>query len=206
MGAVPLPAAPGPAPGAVDPREATYWATAAELGHQYEHTLAADTEVLADDKALMLAKQGTLDAAQPTDLTNIRNKANAEGLLSSGIEQQRTGLQQAAYTRSRGALSTGFQQESNKESRAMSEAGESYTDKMRTALAGAEERQSKKAEEQASKDPTLGAPPPSPSLGPHPGAEAAVKAAFPGGTAEQRAWIKQQAAKKVAATGGTAAP
>lgn len=166
MGAVPLPAAPTPPAGQPDPRDALYWATAAELAHSYEHTLASDQEALADSKALMLANQGKLDQAQTPALTNIRNRANAEGLLSSGIEQQRTGLQQAAYTRSRGALATGFQQESNRISRGESEAGEHYTDAMGRNIAEAGKRAQAESERQAEKNPTFGAPPPPPAAGP----------------------------------------
>jgi hypothetical protein len=160
MGAVPLPAAPAPAPGQPDPREALYWSTAAELGHQYEHTLASDQEALENDKTSLLAGQNKLDRAEPLQLTNIRNRANAEGLLSSGIEAQRTGTQQAGYLTSRNQLQTNFQEQQNRINRANSEAGESYTDKMGTNLAGAESRQRAEAEKQAEKAPTLGAPAP----------------------------------------------
>ncbi len=164
-----LPAAPAPPAGAPDPRDATYWATAAELGHQYEHTLASFQEGLADAKAGFLSNQQKLDVAEPLALTNIRNRANEEGLLSSGAEQQRTGQQQGNYTRSRGLLATGFQQTQDKANRGMNEAGENYTDKMATNLSGAETRQREGAERQAERQPTLGAPAAA-AAGPVPGA------------------------------------
>lgn len=158
MGAVPLPAAPAPAPGQPDPREALYWSTAAELGHQYEHTLASDQEALENDQTALRAGQSKLDRAEPLQLTNIRNRANAEGLLSSGIEAQRTGTQQAGYLTSRNQLQTNFQEQQNKINRANSEAGESYADRMGTNLAGAEKRQQEESQRIAEKAPTLGAP------------------------------------------------
>jgi hypothetical protein len=163
-----LPALPTPPAGQPDPRDATYWATAAELGHQYENTLAGNAEALANDKTNLVAGQGKLDRAEPLALTNIRNRANSEGLLSSGIEQQRTGTQQGAYVGSRSALGTGFQQQSNRIARSNSEAGTNYADKGATALAAAEARASEEARLTAEKAPTLGAPPPAPSAAPIP--------------------------------------
>ena len=156
MAGLPTVAAPASGAGQADPREALYWSTAAELGHQYEHTLASDQEALENAKTSLLAGQGKLDRAEPLQLAGIRNRANAEGILSSGIEAQRTGTQQAGYLTARNQLQTGFQQQQNRINRANSEAGQSYTDKMSTNLAGAESRQQAEAEKQAASNPTLG--------------------------------------------------
>jgi hypothetical protein len=140
--------------------DATYNALATELAHSYETTLAGDQQTLADDQALYRANQGKLDASENPALTNIRNRANAEGLLSSGIEQQRTGLQQAAFTRSNAALTTGFQQNQDRINQAMAQAGQSYRDRMVSAGVQDEGRRTAEAERQAEKNPTFGAPPP----------------------------------------------
>jgi hypothetical protein len=169
MGAIALPPVPAPPAGQPDPREALYFATAAELGHQYEHTLASDQEASADDKAAFLAAQGKLDYAEPTAQTNIRNKANAEGLATSGIEAQRADQQLASYTRARGEQTLKEQQDQDKINRGESEAGETYIDKMMSNLANAEKRQQEEAQKTAEKAPTLGAP-----------AEPAAPAALPG--------------------------
>jgi hypothetical protein len=169
MGAVPLPAA-AQAMTQADPREALYTETAAALAHQYEHTLASNQEALENDQTALKAGQGKLDQAEPLQLTGIRNRANAEGLLSSGIEAQRTGTQQTGYLTSRNQLQTNFQQQQSRINRANSEAGENLIDKLGTELAGAQKRQQAEAENQAKSNPTLGAPAPPPK----PAAPAAV--------------------------------
>lgn len=202
MAAPALPAAPTPAAGQPDPREALYWSTAAELGHQYEHALASDQEALSDDKASFLASQGKLDYAEPTAQTNIRNRANSEGLATSGIEAQRAGQQQGNYVRARGELGTKFQQDSDKINRGMGEAGESYTDKMGTNLADAEKRQQEEAQKTAEKAPTLGAPaePATPAARPSVGTKVPGLAIFnPGGTAQPRTSSKPVSVRRAAA-------
>jgi hypothetical protein len=161
MAGVAMPAVPTAAnPSALD---ATYWANVAAIEHAFTHTLASDQEALSDDKATYLANQAKLDAAEPTALTNIRNKANEEGLLTSGIEGQRTGLQQAAYTRSRDVLGTTNQQDTDKINRSMTEAGETRNDNIVREQVAAEARTQKAAEENAKDNPTLGAVPAAPA-------------------------------------------
>jgi hypothetical protein len=150
--------------------DATYWANVAAIEHSYTHTLASDQEALSDDKASFLANQAKLDAAEPTALTNIRNKANEEGLLTSGIEGQRTGIQQAGYTRSRDVLGTTNQQDTDKINREMTEAGETRNDDIVKEQTAAEARTQKTAEENAKDNPTLGATPAGPVPGANPGA------------------------------------
>lgn len=157
MAGVAMPAVPTAAnPSALD---ATYWANVAAIEHSFTHTLASDQEALSDDKATFLANQGKLDAAEPTALTNIRNRANEEGLLTSGVEGQRTGIQQAGYTRSRDVLGTTNQQDTDKINRGMTEAGETRNDDIVKEQVAAEARTQKTAEENARDNPTLGAVP-----------------------------------------------
>lgn len=159
MAGVAIPAAPAAPAGASSAQNALYFATAAELAHAYEHTLASDQEALSDDQAAYRANQGKLNAAEPTAQTNIRNRANEEGLATSGIEGQRADQQTASFARSMGALTTTRQQDMDKINRGMTEAGESYADKLKTNLADRESEVQKEAVSNAEKDPTLGATP-----------------------------------------------
>ena len=178
MAGVAMPAVPTAAnPSALD---ATYWANVAAIEHSFTHTLASDQEALSDDKATYLANQAKLDAAEPTALTNIRNKANEEGLLTSGIEGQRTGIQQGTYTRSRDVLGTTNQQDTDKINRGMTEAGETRNDDIVKEQVAAEARTQKTAEENAKDNPTLGAAPPPPGGNPG-GVKTVTGPAGPGG-------------------------
>jgi hypothetical protein len=189
------------------PLSALYWSTAAELAHQYEHTLASDQEASTDDKADYVAAQNKLDFAQPLAQTNIRNRANEEGLLTSGIDAQRAGQQQANFTREAAEQTLKAQQDQNKITRGESEAGETYVDKMNTNAANAVKVAAEEARENAEKAPTLGAPAePGPSSIP-----SAPKGATnvpgltvknPGGTAQPKTAtrpvdVRQKAAKRV---------
>ena len=164
-----LPAVGGPAgapAGADAAQTALYFSTAAELAHAYEHTLASDQEALSDDQAAYRANQGKLNAAEPLDMTKVRDQANAEGLATSGIEGQRADTQQASFTRSLGALATTRQQDTDKINRGMEEAGESYADKMKTNLADRETEVQKEAQANAEKNPTLGSTAALPGMAP----------------------------------------
>lgn len=157
MAGAALPAPPSAPAGASAAQTALYFSTAAEQAHAYEHTLASDQEALSDETAAYRANQGKLNAAEPTALTNIRNRANAEGLATSGIEGQRQDTQQASFARSMGALTTTRQQDTTRINRNMTEAGESYADKMKANLAARESEVQREAQGNAERAPTLGA-------------------------------------------------
>jgi hypothetical protein len=131
-------------------------ANLAALQHSYEHVLAGDQETLSDDQAAFRANQGKLNATEPTAMTNVRNRANEEGLATSGIEGQRADQQQASFARSMGALTTTRQQEMDKINRGMGEENEAYKTGREKIAAEGEVEQEKEAQANAKENPTLG--------------------------------------------------
>jgi hypothetical protein len=109
MAAAP-PTNPAEAFGAGDPRNAQYFQTLASLEHQYNTTLAGDKEKLASSRSNALYQQGLLGEKEPGSYKANEHRANAGGLLESGVNAERRGTIGQEYANKRFGVSHGLQE------------------------------------------------------------------------------------------------
>lgn len=197
--AAPPPTNPAAAFPAGDPRNAEYGETIAALEHAYTTTLAGDAETLSDATSNAQYQRSLIGQAEPGGYRSEANKANAGGILESGINAQDRGTLASKYADQRFKVTKGLQETTNRVHRANENA--EYTRKTGEAKAatralgeGYKDLLATSPNEQAPAAPTNANP--VPQTPGNPLATEAVNKAFPGGIAEQRKWIKEQAAKK----------
>lgn len=123
MAAAP-PTNPAEAFGAGDPRNAAYFQTLASLEHQYNTTLAGDKEQLGNSKTNATYQQGLLGQAEPRSYQANQHRANAGGLLESGVNAERRGTIGADYANKRFNITHGLQETEGRISRSEQEAQE----------------------------------------------------------------------------------
>lgn len=81
----------GVQPVTADPRDALYFDTLAKLNFQYNNSLAGFQQSTIANQAGYTAAKSQLQAQLPPALQTDRSKANALGVLQSGVEAQRQG-------------------------------------------------------------------------------------------------------------------
>jgi hypothetical protein len=104
------PTNPSEAFGAGDPRNAKYFENLAALEHAYNTTLAGDQETLANDKTNAEYQQGLLTKAEPGTYKANQAKANAGGILESGVNAGRRGTIASQYGQKRYTITHGLQE------------------------------------------------------------------------------------------------
>lgn len=109
MAAAP-PTNPAEAFGAGDPRNAQYFQTLASLEHQYNTTLAGDKQKLASSRSNALYQQGLIGEREPGSYKANEHRANAGGLLESGVNAERRGTIGQEYANKRFGVSHGLQE------------------------------------------------------------------------------------------------
>lgn len=104
------PTNPAEAFGAGDPRNAQYFQTLASLEHQYNTTLAGDKQKLSDSRSNAVYQQGLLGEKEPGSYKANEHRANAGGLLESGVNAERRGTIGQEYANKRFGVSHGLQE------------------------------------------------------------------------------------------------
>src|ERR1700742_3730842 len=104
------PTNPGEAFGPGDPRNAAYFQNLAALEHAYQTTLANDKTALANAKTNSEYSQSQLTKAEPGSYSNNQHRANAGGLLESGINAERRGGIASNYANKRFGITHGLQE------------------------------------------------------------------------------------------------
>lgn len=108
------PTNPAEAFGAGDPRNAKYFENIAALEHAYNTTLANDKEALSNDQTNAQYQQSLLSKAEPGAYHANQHKANAEGLLESGVNAERRGTIASQYAQKRYTIQHGLQEDEGK--------------------------------------------------------------------------------------------
>src|SRR5580692_6928612 len=97
-----------------DPRNAQYFQTLAALEHAYNTTLAGDKEALTNDKSNSEYQQTLLTKAEPGTYKTNQAKANAGGILESGVNAGRRGTIATQYAQKRYTVQHGLQENEGK--------------------------------------------------------------------------------------------
>jgi hypothetical protein len=108
------PTNPAEAFGAGDPRNAKYFENLAALEHAYNTTLADDKETLSNDQTNAQYQQSLLTKAEPVAYRNNQHKANAGGILESGVNAERRGTIATQYAQKRYTVQHGLQEDEGK--------------------------------------------------------------------------------------------
>lgn len=109
MAATP-PTNPAEAFGAGDPRNAAYFQTLANLEHQYNTTLAGDKERLQNSRTNATYQQGLIGQREPGSYKANSHRANAGGILESGVNAERRGTIGQEYANKRYGVTHGLQE------------------------------------------------------------------------------------------------
>lgn len=120
------PTNPAEAFGAGDPRNAAYFQTLASLEHQYNTTLAGYKETLQNSRTNATYQQGQLTQQEPRAYQANRHRANAGGVLESGVNAERRGTIGADYANKRYGVTHGLQETEGRVSRGEQGAKETY--------------------------------------------------------------------------------
>lgn len=118
-------AAPTPFPEG-DPRNAKYFENLAALEHGYQKSLAEGAETRANARTNAEYATGQIAKAEPEGFRNLRNRANSEGLLQSGVLAGRTGTLASSYGARRYAITHGLQEREGRISRGEQAAKERF--------------------------------------------------------------------------------
>ena len=105
-----IPTNPAEAFPAGDPRNAKYFENLTALEHAYNTTLGGDKEALSKDKTNAEYQQSLLTKAEPGTYAANRAKANAGGILESGVNAARRAMIASQYAQKRFAISHGLQE------------------------------------------------------------------------------------------------
>jgi hypothetical protein len=97
-----------PAPVTADPRDSTYWIQHGKLVDQYQNAQARSSLLAGQDTANEQLAVSRLDAANPRNIYLDRVAANRQGVLGSGMEQQRVNDTETRFAQLRGAQTSGL--------------------------------------------------------------------------------------------------
>lgn len=106
----PPPTNPAAAFGEGDPRNAKYFETLANLEHQYQTSLGSSKEARTNARANALYNRGLIGQREPQSYKANTHRANAGGLLESGVNAERRGTIGQEYANKRFSVVKGLQE------------------------------------------------------------------------------------------------
>lgn len=166
---------------------AAYQENVAALEHAYNTTLAGDQQTLKDDWMNASYQRTLMGKGEVLAEQSNEHKANAGGILESGINAGRRANIQTGYANKRAAITNKVGEAEGKIKLGEQRAHEETEGKINKEITNATEKQKAELEKGEAREPEATA-----ALGPHPGAEQTVKNIFPGGQKEQAAYGKAQ--------------
>lgn len=132
-----------PAPAPVDPRDATYYDTLARLGYAQSTTLAGLGDTFSGDQAAYTSGVTADNTQLPLTLAATRDTYGGRGLLESGIEANKAGLDEAANTQKTDALLAKWNAQQSTIGNDITKANNTYNTGVATDFAGATARAAK---------------------------------------------------------------